>query len=148
MVNFASVRDLARKELSDFLDNDKGVSGSKVLVWDESLTGPMDLVAKYQFFSDKNVIKMYSLKGGRLPKISTDNVIFITRPELDQMDKIADNVKGEEMASTRTDFHIMFVPSKSLLCEMRLKDRGVYGSFSHLHELSIGFFPLDVRSMY
>eukprot|EP00093_Oithona_nana_P009395 09395.XXX_361247_360693_1 [CDS] Oithona nana genome sequencing. len=61
------------------------------------------------------------------------------------MDKIADNVKGEEMtSSTRTDFHILFVPHKSLLCEMRLKDRGVFGSFSHLHELSIGFFPLDV----
>ena len=143
-MNFNSVRDLARKELAEFLDNDRGVHGSKVLVWDESLTGPMDLIAKYQFFADKNVTKMLLLKGGRLPKLVTDNIIFITRPELEQMDKIADNVKSEEMTSSRTDFHIMFVPNKSLLCEMRLKDRGVFGSFSHLHELSIGFFPLDV----
>ena len=145
MVRFASVKELSRRELSEFLDNDKGISGTKVLVWDESLTGPMDLIAKYQFFKDRSVIKMFPLKGGRLPKITTDNIVFITRPDLGQMDKIADNVKGEEMtSSTRTDFHILFVPHKSLLCEMRLKDRGVFGSFSHLHELSIGFFPLDV----
>lgn len=145
MVHFASVKELSRRELSEFLDNDKGISGTKVLVWDESLTGPMDLIAKYQFFRDRSVIKMFPLKGGRLPKITTDNIVFITRPDLGQMDKIADNVKGEEMASSKgTDFHILFVPHKSLLCEMRLKDRGVFGSFSHLHELSIGFFPLDV----
>ena len=144
MVNFASVKELARRELSEFLDNDKGISGTKVLVWDESLTGPMDLIAKYQFFKDRSVIKMFPLKSGRLPRLATQHIVFITRPDLGQMDKIADNVKGEEMNSSGTEFHILFVPHKSLLCEMRLKDRGVFGSFSHLNELSIGFFPLDV----
>jgi hypothetical protein len=43
----------------------------------------------------------------------------------------------------RSDYHIMFVPNKSLLCEMRLKDRGVFGSFTYLDELAINWFPLD-----
>ena len=143
MAQFGSVRDLARKELSDYLDK---YSGTKVLVWDEGLTGPMDLIAKYQFFKERSVIKMFSLKGGRLPKLSADNIVFLTRPNLEQIDKIADNVKSEEISSNggvRIDFHILFVPQKSLLCEMRLKDRGVYGSFTFLDELSVSWFPLD-----
>ena len=36
MVKFGSVKDLARKELSEFLVK---YSGTKVIVWDEGLTG-------------------------------------------------------------------------------------------------------------
>ena len=36
MVKFGSVKDLARKELSEFLVK---YTGKKVLVWDEGLTG-------------------------------------------------------------------------------------------------------------
>lgn len=142
MVQFGSVRDLARKELSEHLDK---YNGTKVLVWDEGLTGPMDLIAKYQFFKERSVIKMFPLKSSKLPRVSTDNIVFITRPGLGQMDKIADNVKTEETQSggVRIDFHILFVPHKSLLCEMRLKDRGVFGSFTFLDELAVSWFPLD-----
>ncbi len=55
-------------------------------------------------------------------------------------------LSSEELSSGsghRSDYHIMFVPNKSLLCEMRLKDRGVFGSFTYLDELSINWFPLD-----
>lgn len=141
---FSSVRDLARKELSDYLDK---YAGTKVLVWDEGLTGAMDMIAHASFFTDRSVIKMIGLKGGCLPKVMADNIIFLTRPNLQLMDKIADNVKNEEVSSghsgVRIDFHILFLPQKSLLCEMRLKDRGVYGSFTFLDELSISWFPLD-----
>ena len=63
------------------------------------------------------------------------------------MDKISDNVKGEEIAASGSgieiNFHILFIPNCSLLCEMRLKDRGVYGSFTYLHELPLYWYPLD-----
>ena len=170
MVNFNSVRELARKEISELLDK---CNGTKALVWDEGLTGPFDLLAKHQFFKERSVIRMFSMKSTKLPKISTENIIFITRPGLEQMDKIADIVKNEEMSNggsgVRIDFHILFVPVKSLLCEMRLKgndyvdyydlafiilmlfisDRGVYGSFTFLDELAVSWFPLaeDVVSM-
>ena len=90
---------------------------------------------------------MFSMKTNKLPKIQTENIVFITRPGLNQMDKIADKVKSEEISNggtgNRIDFHILFVPSKSLLCEMRLKERGVYGSFTYLDEFSLSWFPLD-----
>lgn len=141
MASFASVKELARKELSDYLDK---YAGTKILVWDEGLTGPMDLIAKYQFFKERGVKKMFPLKTGRLPKVQgADNIVFVTRPHLEHMDKIADNVKSEELSGVRIDFHILFVPNKSLLCEMRLKDRGVYGSFTFLDELAVHWFPLE-----
>ena len=66
----------------------------QVLVWDEGLTGPFDLIAKYQFFRDRGVIKMFPLKAGRLPPTKADSIVFITRPEIANMDFIADNVQG------------------------------------------------------
>ena len=53
----------------------------------------------------------------------------------------------EEIAAsgsgTEVNFHIIFIPNCSLLCEMRLKDRGVYGSFTYINELQLFWFPLD-----
>jgi hypothetical protein len=66
----------------------------QVLVWDEGLTGPFDLIAKYAFFKERGVIKMFPLKAGRLPQTGAENIIFLTRPEITNMDFIADNVKG------------------------------------------------------
>ena len=53
MVQFGSVRDLARKELSDYLDK---YAGTKIIIWDEGLTGPMDLIAKVK--NDQNHIEI------------------------------------------------------------------------------------------
>jgi len=146
MVQFGALRDLARRELTECLDR---YSGKKIIVWDEELAGPLDLIAKYQFFKDRQVVKSYPLKAGRLPYSGgqVENIVFITRPDVSNMDKISDNVKGEEIAAsgsgTEVNFHILFIPNCSLLCEIRLKDRGVYGSFTYINELQLFWFPLD-----
>lgn len=92
MVHFGQVRDLARKELVEALNQ---YSGSKVLVWDDGLTGPMDLVAGAKFLRDREVVRMVQLKLGRLPPTAStaENIVFITRPEPELMDVVADNVK-------------------------------------------------------
>ena len=61
-------------------------------MWDESLGGPMGLVAKYDTLAEHEVNKMYPLVGGRLPRCDVANVIFITRPNLDLMDLISQNI--------------------------------------------------------
>ena len=61
------------------------------------------------------------------------------------MDTIADNIKQEEHrggSGVKTDFHIVFVPRKSLLCEKRLVQAGVFGSLS-CSSLPMYLFPLD-----
>lgn len=66
----------------------------KAIVWDKSLAGPIGLVAKYSLLQEHDVIKMYPLGGGPLPQINVANIIFITRPQLDLMDLIAEIVHG------------------------------------------------------
>ena len=92
------------------------------------------------------VVKMHTLERGALPPVGAENVVFITRPDLDNMDIIAENIKREEKSGggsgVKTDFHIVFVPRKSLLCEKRLVEGGVLGSLS-CSSLPAYLFPLE-----
>lgn len=87
--------------------------------------------------------KMFTLKGSRLPAADVKNIIFLVRPRLELMDIIAENVLSEDRRGPTRDFHILFVPRRSLLCEQRLKDLGVLGSFIHREEYSLDLIPFD-----
>ncbi|CAB0035911.1 unnamed protein product [Trichogramma brassicae] len=139
-LNIGLIQEQARKQLLLLLEK---CDGPKAIVWDESLGGPMGLVAKYDTLQEHEVIKMYPLVGGRLPSSDVTNVIFITRPHLDLMDLIAQNIHGEERNRQHKEFHIFFVPRKSLLCEKKLQNRGVFGNFTLIEEFSCDLFPFD-----
>jgi hypothetical protein len=140
-VNVAQVQELARKELLLLLGK---CDGSKAIVWDESLAGPVGLVAKYSLLRENEVVKMFPLRAGHLPPADVRNIIFITRPQLHLMDLVANNIHGEERASgLKKEFHLFFVPRKSLLCEKWLKNRGVFGTFTLIEEFSCDLFPFD-----
>jgi len=130
-VQVGDLREVARLDLLDLLDR---YSGTKALIWDQSLTGPLGLIAEYNHLKEHNVTKMHPLERGSLPPISAENVVFLTRPSLDNMDIIAENIKNEEQkgggSGVKTDFHVVFVPRKSLLCEKRLVEMGVFGSLT------------------
>jgi Sec1 family. len=66
----------------------------QAIVWDESLAGPVGLVAKYSLLRENEVLKMFPLRAGPLPSANVRNIIFITRPHLSQMDLVADNIHG------------------------------------------------------
>ncbi|XP_053135694.1 vacuolar protein sorting-associated protein 33A isoform X1 [Hemicordylus capensis] len=140
-VNLTALREAGRKELREFLDK---CAGSKAIVWDEYLTGPFGLIAQYSLLKEHEVEKMFTLKAGRLPLADVKNIIFFVRPRLELMDIIAENVLSEDrIRSPLRDFHILFVPRRSLLCEQRLKEQGVLGSFIHREEYSLDLIPFD-----
>ncbi|XP_053224346.1 vacuolar protein sorting-associated protein 33A isoform X4 [Podarcis raffonei] len=140
-VNLMALREAGRKELREFLDK---CAGSKAIVWDEYLTGPFGLIAQYSLLKEHEVEKMFTLKPGRLPPADVKNIIFFVRPRLELMDIIAENVLSEDrVRCPQRDFHILFVPHRSLLCEQRLKDQGVLGSFIHREEYSLDLIPFD-----
>lgn len=41
------------------------------------------------------------------------------------------------------DFHILFVPRRSMLCEQRLKEQGVLASFTNIDEYILDLIPYD-----
>lgn len=90
--------------------------------------------------------KMLPLRPGPLPDVEVRNIIFITRPTLKHMDYIAENVHSIEKrykSSNRKEMFLYFVPTKSILCENQLKNKGVYGSFTNVGEFKCDFFPVD-----
>ncbi|XP_015273145.1 PREDICTED: vacuolar protein sorting-associated protein 33A [Gekko japonicus] len=140
-VNLTLLREAGRRELREFLDK---CAGSKAIVWDEYLTGPFGLIAQYSLLKEHEVEKMFTLKPGRLPLADVKNIIFFVRPRLELMDIIAENVLSEDrIRSPQRDFHILFVPRRSLLCEQRLKDQGILGAFIHREEYSLDLIPFD-----
>lgn len=139
-VNVALLQERIRSELLKLVDKcDK----SKAIVWDESLADLVILVMKPSDLREHDVTVMRPLRSGQLPSINVKNIIFITRPLLHLMDMVADNVHGEERRGIRKEFHLFFVPRKSLLCEKKLKNRGVFGNFTLIEELSCDIFPFD-----
>ncbi|KAJ7419328.1 Vacuolar protein sorting-associated protein 33A [Willisornis vidua] len=140
-VNLTALREAGRRELREFLDK---CAGSKAIVWDEYLTGPFGLIAQYSLLKEHEVEKMFTLKPGRLPPADVKNIIFFVRPKLELMDIITDNVIREDRGrSPQRDFHILFVPRRSLLCEQWLKEQGVLGSFIHREQYSLDLIPFD-----
>ncbi|XP_060927233.1 vacuolar protein sorting-associated protein 33A [Limanda limanda] len=139
-VNLNILREAARKELREFLDK---CAGSKAIVWDEYLTGPFGLIAQYSLLKEHEVEKMFTLKSGRLPAADVKNIIFFVRPRLELMDIIAENVCSEDKLHPSRDFHILFVPRRSMLCEQRLKEQGVLGSFINIDEYILDLIPYD-----
>uniref|UniRef100_A0A674ERE2 Vacuolar protein sorting-associated protein 33A n=1 Tax=Salmo trutta TaxID=8032 RepID=A0A674ERE2_SALTR len=117
-VNLNILREAARKELREFLDK---CGGSK----------------------EHEVEKMFTLKGGRLPAADVKNIIFFVRPRLELMDIIAENVISEDKMHSPRDFHMLFVPRRSMLCEQRLKEQGVLGSFINIDEYILDLIPYD-----
>ncbi|KAI0225757.1 Vacuolar protein sorting-associated protein 33A [Lamellibrachia satsuma] len=140
-INLAVLRESYRRELLECLDR---CTGSKALVWDEALTGPFSLIAEYSLLKEHGVDKMYPLAPGQLPRNSVANIIFICRPKLSLMDSVAQNVHREEEAvGCLKEFHIFFVPRKSMLCENKLKELGVHGCFTNIDEYCLNLIPFD-----
>ncbi|XP_072103703.1 vacuolar protein sorting-associated protein 33A [Mobula birostris] len=136
-----NLREAARKELREFLDK---CEGSKAIVWDEYLTGPFGLIAQYSLLKEHEVDKMFTLKEGSLPEADVKNIIFFVRPKLELMDIIADNVRCESRRHGHPrDFHILFLPRRSLLCEQRLKEQGTLISITYIEEYNLDLIPFD-----
>lgn len=141
-VKLGDIKEMARQEFLDLLDQ---LPGGKAVIWDPTLTGPMGLIAEYSILKEHQVHKMYSLNLDTLPPASSENVIFITRPSLTNMDIISDYIRREERSGgsgVKIEYHIVFLPNKSMLCEKRLIQDGVFGSV-RCHSLPVYLFPLD-----
>lgn len=141
-VDVSLIQTSARNNLINLLEK---CPGPKAIVWDNSLAGPVGLVAQYAILREHSVIKMFPLRPTPLPETDVAHVIFITRPKLHLMDYVARNVHSESKPKTasKKQYHVFFVPKKSLLCEERLKHAGVFGSMGLVEEFRCELFPFD-----
>lgn len=143
-MDVSHIQTIARNTLITLLEK---CPGPKAIVWDNSLAGPVGLIAQYAVLKDHAVIKMFPLRSDPLPETDVRHVIFISRPKLHLMDLIAKNVHTDSQLSKRTgskkQYHLFFVPNKSLLCINRLEHNGMFGSLTHIEEFGCNLFPID-----
>ena len=157
--NLSSLREALRRELFEVLD--KCGVGAKALVWDEALIGRFGLIVdQFKILQERQVDKMFMLedlvgggnRGLRDSVKSIKNIVFIVRPKLELMEKIDRVVKAEEKeggggggggGGVDKEFHLVYVPRISSLCQKKLEELGVFGSISYVDEYSMDLLPLD-----
>ncbi|XP_075156750.1 vacuolar protein sorting-associated protein 33A [Haematobia irritans] len=136
-VNLQLLQESSCRQLEKLLDK---VEGSKAIILDDALLGPLGLVAPTSLFSERSIKLIKMEKETRMPKDFV-NIIYLVRPQLDIMDVIVGQVlKNTEKGRV---FHIFFVPRYSGLCTKHLEQKGVYGSFGLFAELPWNFYSLD-----
>ena len=142
-VNLQLLQESACRELVHLLEK---LEGSKCIVLDDALLGPVGLIASPSLFSDRGIKLLKLGNDTRLPKDCT-NTIYIVRPMVSLMDEVASHVlKNKDKGRL---FHMFFVPRRSNLCIKHLEHKGVYGHFNLFEELPWNFYPIenDVISM-
>lgn len=127
-------KERAEQELIAILDS---VNGSKGVAIDPSLSGPLSLIAQGQLFKDHGVEKLLYLEPTRLP-CKMSRLVYFVRPTVENMRAIANHIHDHLASRQKKQYHIYFVPRKTMICERVLEEEGVYGN------VSVGEFMLDL----
>lgn len=143
-VNLQLYQEFLCRELLTILEK---CEGSKTIILDDNLFGPILLIASPSLFSDRN-IKIQRLRPDTCFPKDAKNIIYITRAELKHMGIIAGQIHQDSQSNNRV-YHLYFVPRSSCPCTKQLEIKGVIGNFTNIHKLSWIFFPIekDVLSM-
>ncbi|UPK89426.1 hypothetical protein LCI18_000361 [Fusarium solani-melongenae] len=134
------IRNKARKDLLYLLE---GVRGKKNVVLDRSLVGPIGIIVKVAVLQEYGVDKFFILENDNVDT-SQRNVVFIARGECGRhAEVIAAQIKRVQRESqTAHDFHIFWVPRRTLVSDKLLEEAGVLGDVN-ISELPLSFFPLE-----
>jgi hypothetical protein len=149
------LRRIAQEELNLLLSS---IIGSKTLVLDPSLIGPLALIIPLSVLINKMGVskQIYRLDGETLiPRdhLSTiENLVVLTRPKLQYMKILSrmlqflNNNYEEEMK--RIKVHLFFLPRRTLLCEIFLEKSAVYHMFSRIGEYGLDLIPFDSNLLF
>ncbi|KAF4955486.1 hypothetical protein FGADI_4459 [Fusarium gaditjirri] len=134
------IRNKARKDLLYLLE---GVRGKKNVVLDQSLVGPIGTIVKVAVLQEYGVDKFFILENDNADT-SQRNVVFISRGECGRhSEAIAAQIKRIQRESqTGHEFHIFWVPRRTLVADKLLEEAGVLGDVN-IAELPLSFFPLE-----
>ncbi|CAI6057241.1 unnamed protein product [Clonostachys chloroleuca] len=144
------VRNKARKDLLYMLEGQADVGslleqvrGKKNVVFDRSLVGPIGTIVKATTLQEYGVDKFFVLENNNVDT-SQRNVVFIVRGESGRhAEAVAAQIKRVQRESqTGHEFHIFWVPRRTLLSDQILEESGVLGDVN-VAELPLSFFPLE-----
>ena len=71
-----------------------------------------------------------------------DNIIYLVRPDLEMMKTIASQINASTKQNVRSQYHVYFVPYRTVACEQILEDEGVL-DICEIGEFNLGMVPFD-----
>ena len=124
------IKDYSQQELMRVLDT---IQGRKSLVIDTNLTSLLSLVAGFNMLKERGVDKVFTINQ---EIVNEDKLVIILKPTVENanlLSAIVKRVKQQECV-----INVFWVPRRTLVCDLLLKDLGVYG------DVVIGEYHLDV----
>ncbi|KAF7302551.1 hypothetical protein HMN09_00889600 [Mycena chlorophos] len=138
------LKEIGQKALVDALNS---VNGSKTLVLDASLAGPLGLVIEVALLKHHGVDKMFWLEAGPLSSTTT-NIVYLCRPRIKYVKIIADQIKAHARDGQKHTYTLLLVPRESTLVTRILEEEGVLGDV-RISSYGLQFIPIadDVVSL-
>lgn len=142
-MNLDSLREAGRAELLEIVQS---LRGRKCLVVQTELAGLLNqIIVEGSKLLKENGVQHFRELRGELGDFATengrevpDNIIYLVRPSLAMMKVIASQIRACIKSGIRCQYHIYFVPHRTVVCEQMLEDEGA------LEHCEIGEFPLGL----
>ncbi|KAG8867419.1 hypothetical protein FRC20_005822 [Serendipita sp. 405] len=137
-IDVLALKELAKRSLLEALNS---VNGSKTLVLDPSLVGPLGLVTDVAFLKQNGLDKMFWLESGPL-NAPTPNIVYLCRPKIKYAKIIADHIRKHTAAGDKHIYTLILTPRTSTLISQVLEEEGVLGEITIL-PYNLQFIPLE-----
>ncbi|CAK8570150.1 unnamed protein product [Lathyrus sativus] len=135
-VNLTSIREHSQKELINILKN---VRGKKCLVIDPKLGDSLSLIIQSSILKEQGV-ELRHLSADPIQSDCT-KIVFLVRSQPDLMRFICSNVHDDVSKGLQREYHVYFVPRRTVVCEKVLEDEKLHDMFT------IGEYPLYLLPM-
>mmetsp|Transcript_29628 Transcript_29628/g.52023 ORF Transcript_29628/g.52023 Transcript_29628/m.52023 type:complete len:615 (-) Transcript_29628:65-1909(-) len=138
-VDLLALREHTRSAITKMLSS---VKQDKILILDKTITGPLGMLAEMAMLKRLGAGQIYHL--GIPVSGENKNIIFLTRPTIQNMHKVADQVHKDCRSKPPIERkYVVFVtPRVTKVCTKVLKDRAVLGDVT-LKSVHMGFIPVD-----
>ncbi|KAK4687121.1 vacuolar protein sorting-associated protein 33A, partial [Tremellales sp. Uapishka_1] len=135
------LKELAKSALVESLNE---IQGTKTLIIDPALAGPVGLITEVALLKHQAVDKIFWLEDGPL-NATTRNVVWLCRPRRSFMRIIADQVRSHQtnpLSSAPLNYTLLCVPRATELCRHVLETEGVAGDIT-ISEFKLEFIPME-----
>jgi hypothetical protein len=138
VINLEAIKENGSSELLRILD---AHSGTKALVIDPSLSGPLGLIIGVKLMKEHNVTEFYLLNTPVL-RTNCDHVIYLIRPETHLIRLMIDQIQGRGVNSASPTYSAYMVSRHTIASERMIEEAGLDDILT-VSEYQLDLVPFD-----
>lgn len=146
LAKLTQIKEDDKNELVSVLES---LRGRKCLIIECSLRGLFELLGCDPVFTEHGVHFQRNLSGVGGGRFSSgdgrdipEHIVYLIRPSVEDSRVASREIAEAVKKGVRSQFHVFFVPTRSVVCEQMFEDEGATACTT-FGELSIGLLPLD-----